>query len=348
MPAVILPQFLLMGILAPRDAMARWLEVVSDFLPLTYAYQALELAERLDDRIIIASACNNIGEVLWRVGDHDRALEFFARCLEIHHGLGTKANESIALLNIGAVHRGRGEFERALEYLSLALAAARECGARDAEGTALSEIGLTHLKLGDLRAARDYQVRSLRVARECGARLLETEVLVGLAAILKEDGEADKAVEALHEALAGARQIRSNELVYKAHRQLSELYELSGDFANALAHYKQFVEFHDEVLGQVAAQRIRSVIAQKEAEATQRETEALRAKNEELEAVLSQVKQLEGLLPICSYCKAVRDDQNYWQKIEKYISSRTNALFSHGICPSCYETQVRPQLDKLK
>jgi phosphoserine phosphatase RsbU/P len=55
----------------------------------------------------------------------------------------------------------------------------------------------------------------------------------------------------------------------------------------------------------------------------------------ELEEALSQVKQLQGLLPICSYCKKVRDDQNYWQKVDTYLSDRIDVQFSHGVCPEC-------------
>src|SRR5262245_15674398 len=57
----------------------------------------------------------------------------------------------------------------------------------------------------------------------------------------------------------------------------------------------------------------------------------------ELQEALANVKQLSGLLPICSYCKRVRDDENYWQQVESYITDRTDAEFSHAICPSCYE-----------
>lgn len=57
----------------------------------------------------------------------------------------------------------------------------------------------------------------------------------------------------------------------------------------------------------------------------------------ELEEALSQVKQLQGLLPICSYCKKVRDDQNYWQKVDTYLSDRIDVQFSHGICPDCLD-----------
>ena len=65
----------------------------------------------------------------------------------------------------------------------------------------------------------------------------------------------------------------------------------------------------------------------------------------ELETALAQVKQLQGILPICSYCKQVRNDQNYWQQVECYISEHTEAKFSHSICPNCYEAVVKPQLE---
>ena len=67
-----------------------------------------------------------------------------------------------------------------------------------------------------------------------------------------------------------------------------------------------------------------------------------------LEEALARVKQLQGLLPICSYCKKIRDDQNYWQQVESYISEHSEAQFSHSICPDCYEKRVKPELDQLR
>ncbi len=66
-----------------------------------------------------------------------------------------------------------------------------------------------------------------------------------------------------------------------------------------------------------------------------------------LEEALSNVKQLQGLLPICSYCKRIRDDQNYWQQVESYISVHSGVQFSHSFCPDCYEKYVKPQLDEM-
>ena len=65
----------------------------------------------------------------------------------------------------------------------------------------------------------------------------------------------------------------------------------------------------------------------------------------ELERALSRVKQLQGLLPICSYCKKVRDDQNYWQRVDSYISKHSDVEFSHGICPDCFDG-LKQQLHK--
>jgi DNA-binding response OmpR family regulator len=60
--------------------------------------------------------------------------------------------------------------------------------------------------------------------------------------------------------------------------------------------------------------------------------------NEQIEALretIVNVKQLKGLLPICSYCKRIRKDEDYWQQLEGYISENSDAVFSHGICPGC-------------
>jgi DNA-binding response OmpR family regulator len=76
--------------------------------------------------------------------------------------------------------------------------------------------------------------------------------------------------------------------------------------------------------------------------------QALAQRVRELEEALSQIEVLRGILPICSYCKKVRDDQNYWQQVEAYISAHSEAKFSHCICPGCYEEIVKPELEALK
>ena len=64
----------------------------------------------------------------------------------------------------------------------------------------------------------------------------------------------------------------------------------------------------------------------------------------ELQAALAEVRTLRAFLPICSYCRKIRDDENYWQNVESYITSHTGTQFSHGICPSCYTTVMEQHL----
>jgi GAF domain-containing protein len=68
----------------------------------------------------------------------------------------------------------------------------------------------------------------------------------------------------------------------------------------------------------------------------------------ELENALSQIKQLKGLLPICMYCKKIRNDKNYWEAVESYITVHSEAIFSHGVCPECHKKYIEPQLKQLE
>ncbi len=63
-----------------------------------------------------------------------------------------------------------------------------------------------------------------------------------------------------------------------------------------------------------------------------------------LEEAMNQVNTLKGLLPICSYCKKIRDDKGYWNQLESYIGTRADVDFSHGICPECAKKHF-PDLD---
>ena len=68
--------------------------------------------------------------------------------------------------------------------------------------------------------------------------------------------------------------------------------------------------------------------------------QTLAARVEELQEALVNVKKLSGLLPICAYCKRIRDNQDYWMQVEKYLAENSEAQFSHGICPDCLNQQL--------
>ena len=64
--------------------------------------------------------------------------------------------------------------------------------------------------------------------------------------------------------------------------------------------------------------------------------------------VQRELRQLENLLSICAYCKSVRDDDDEWVAVEKYLEARVPAEFTHSICPRCYESEVAPQLKEIR
>jgi PAS domain S-box-containing protein len=66
----------------------------------------------------------------------------------------------------------------------------------------------------------------------------------------------------------------------------------------------------------------------------------------DLQKALAEVRTLQEILPICSYCRKIRDDKNYWHTVEGYISEHTGSQFSHSICPSCMDTVVEAEFKK--
>ncbi len=67
----------------------------------------------------------------------------------------------------------------------------------------------------------------------------------------------------------------------------------------------------------------------------------IRESNEQLQKALDSIRTLKGLLPICAWCKKIRNDKGYWDKLETYVSANTEAEFTHGICPECLSKQIK-------
>ncbi|HNY27123.1 MAG TPA: response regulator transcription factor [Candidatus Sumerlaeota bacterium] len=74
---------------------------------------------------------------------------------------------------------------------------------------------------------------------------------------------------------------------------------------------------------------------------------ALKQRIADLEDALAHVKTLQGILPVCSHCHRIRTDKQSWEQIELYIEAHTEALFSHGLCPDCYDRYYLKELGRL-
>jgi CheY-like chemotaxis protein len=97
----------------------------------------------------------------------------------------------------------------------------------------------------------------------------------------------------------------------------------------------------DRIAGWLLERAVRHAIERKR---LHREREEVIAR---LDQALADVKQLSGMLPICAHCKKVRDDAGYWKQIERYVQERSEAEFSHGICPQCLQEEYAEYLDDV-
>jgi sigma-B regulation protein RsbU (phosphoserine phosphatase) len=75
--------------------------------------------------------------------------------------------------------------------------------------------------------------------------------------------------------------------------------------------------------------------------------ESLEQRINELEKAISEIKTLQGLIPMCASCKKVRDDQGYWQQVEDYLMEHSEAAFSHALCPDCLKKHY-PEYEQIK
>lgn len=123
---------------------------------------------------------------------------------------------------------------------------------------------------------------------------------------------------------------------------IKSLARLNSSFADACIfclHSEETARINERLKREIeirrhAEENLQQVLNELEQRVAERTRELVQA-NQELEDALASVKTLSGLLPICSTCKKIRDDQGYWKKIESYVSSHSEVMFTHSICPDC-------------
>jgi transcriptional regulator with GAF, ATPase, and Fis domain len=107
---------------------------------------------------------------------------------------------------------------------------------------------------------------------------------------------------------------------------------LDGEPIKDVGFYSAIIEF---LAVRIGAELERYYIEEKLKQQVVKRTAELNKTNQELKKALTDIKTLQGILPICSKCKNIRDDRGFWQQVESYISKHSQASFSHAICPNC-------------
>jgi tetratricopeptide (TPR) repeat protein len=322
---------------------------------LEYFQRSLRLKTEVGDIERLSGTLANLGVIHERLGEYQAAADYYVEAARRSKETGNVEHEGVSLLNLANIYSLMDRDADALDYLLKAVEFSRRYASRYPEAAALVYLGRFHRRMAEPEKALAAYREGLAIARQINRRVLESEALIELGELLCEQGQYAPAAESISDALGIARGIGNNELTFRAHGALSRVYERQGDYARALEHYKSLHEFRQKVFGEEAEKNVRRVLIQAEVEKAQKEAEIhrlrhveLAARVEELEEALAQIRQLQGLLPICSYCKSIRDDENYWQSVEGYISQHAGVQFSHGVCPRCYEKFMLPQLEEAR
>lgn len=319
--------------------------------------EAAVLAAAADSGAILGYLRDSQAMLYIDLRDYARAREYHAQSLAAYtsHRHVTPADSlsgwSLNTATAGLLLIREGRPAEAVVVLSDLLAAGVRRGSVRGQARANLYLGEAHRALGNLPRARAAFTRSLGFARPARQRMIALEALRHLAEIEESSGNTGAALQYLrgHMVLrdslfsqATAQRIATMDQRRQSQqeeREIARLRENERIQAAVIARQRTIVTLVSLVLLLAAALLGFAVYYQRiERARTAEMTKAnadLEAVNLQLRTALADVRTLTGLIPICASCKKVRDDQGYWNSVESYISSHSDATFSHGICHSC-------------
>jgi tetratricopeptide (TPR) repeat protein len=321
--------------------------------------EAVATAEAVDAPLVLGYALNTQALLMSDIGAQPTARAMIERSLALYASRNppetltdsASSGWALNLIALGVVEMRDGDPTRAITLLGDVLRVAMGGGDARSQARTRLHIGQAWRAKGDLAAAAREMSEARRIASGTKQRVIALEALRGLAEIEEARGNpmaalgAMRAADALRDtvfARSTAQRIAVMESRMERDRQQREtarlLEEQRAQEATILRQrvIGLFGAFVLVLGGVVVVQLARFGRRGLEREALLSEANtALERTNGELRTALSEVRTLKGLIPICANCKKVRDDRGFWEGVESYISSRSDAMFSHSICTSC-------------
>ncbi|MEG3971361.1 tetratricopeptide repeat protein [Microcoleus sp. T2B6] len=211
---------------ALRGAIAKWEE-------------ALKLFRAVGDRGGEATTLSNIGAVYSKLGEKQKALEYYSQSLLVSRAVGDRGGEALTLNNIGSVYNDLGEKQKALEYYNQSLPLSRAVGDRGGEARTLNNIGSVYSQLGEQQKALEYYSQSLPLFRAVGDRGGEALALTNIGGVYSQLGEQQKALEYLNQSLPLRRAVGDRGGESQTLNNIGSVYNDLGEKQKALEYYSQ-------------------------------------------------------------------------------------------------------------
>lgn len=214
---------------------------------LKYQQQTLAIRKELNDRRGVAAALTNIGIMHQKINNYDEAMRFYREALAIWEELNRELEIAAVYNNMGGVLELLNNYEDALHNYEKALEIWQEYEDDRRISIALRNIGSVYMAMGNNEGALDMHSKSLEIRQALGDRNGSAGSLLDIAEIYQTLGQTNFALESASQGLQLAEETESWPLIMDAHEILASIYESREDYANALAHFKDFKAATDSV-----------------------------------------------------------------------------------------------------
>lgn len=322
---------------------------------LAHHQRGLALKIELGNRSSEAYSHHNIGLVYFAMEDYANARAAYRRGLAIREELDDPRGIGVSLNAIGQVEALTNP-AAALRTYQRALALRRQTG--DTRGEMATELNLgdVYRRMGDLARATEAFERALALGERLDTPLMRSNALKALADVEARRGNYAGAYrhQLQHQeardkmfSVDNAARFQRLQVAHEADQQRKQIQLLKREGALHAAELAR-VRTTRTALAVIAVLVFVSLgLLYARFHLKQQSEARFRAQAERLEDALDRVQTLRGLLPICAWCKKVREDNGYWTQVESYVASHTRAEFTHCICPACVQ-RVSGQPDAVR
>jgi len=293
------------------------------------AHEALERFTALNDDFGKAYSLKVIACVQAVLGQQEKALEQFLSVLSLlkqapdEHLLGQKTIEiGTVMMNIGTAYLNAHNYQQSLTYYSKSFEYQSQTNNLGGMAECAANLGALYIHLKQPDDAIQWLERASDYSKAINKSSSHIVALINLADVYREKGNLHKSVQLLQESIHLADESGDMRYAYMAHHALSGIYEILGNYKEALLCYKKYVELYEQFYGKQMEQKIKSLeiqFAVKEAE-----------KNAQLSAQSEKIKQLEEMVTICAWSGKIKMGEK-WVRVEEFLQKKFGFKVTHGI-----------------
>jgi serine phosphatase RsbU (regulator of sigma subunit)/tetratricopeptide (TPR) repeat protein len=245
---------------------------------LEYYLKALHIRESIHYQKGVAGTLNNLGNVYLQLGEQEKALSYFMKAFEINMQMDNKPWQGINVGNIGNVYFSQKNYKKALDHFNKALDIYTELGDIHGIASATDNIANCYNETNNLEKAVELHYKAIELFKEVGDDLRRVTAMINLATSYTNLHRNDSAIVYFNKGITGAKVMGIVEKVMEAEQNLATIYERENKPAEALKHYKLFVQARDSISNtsvtkQIAQKEMQFVLDKKEAEQKAREKE---------------------------------------------------------------------------